>query len=61
MKEEWFFEIDSDLFLTVSLTPNKQGYPVYLNDEMIAKSLKEFLEKMDEETDYYFDYIAKDA
>ena len=31
------------------------------NDEMIAKSLKEFLEKMDEKTDYYFDYIAKDV
>lgn len=56
-----FFEVDSDLFLTVSLTPNKRKYPVYLNDKLIAKSLQEFLERMDEKTDYYFDYIAKDV
>lgn len=55
-----FFEIYSDLFLTVCLTPEKGKYPVYLNDEMIAESLQSFLERMDEKNDYYFDLIEDD-
>lgn len=54
-----FFEIDSDMFLTVSLHPNENGkYPVYSFDKEIAISIQDFIIKMDKKTDYYLDCFA---
>lgn len=54
-----FFEVSSDLFITVSLSMGDGGgYPVYFIDKKIANSVEEFLTKMDEKVDYYFDFLA---
>lgn len=53
-----FFEVSSDLYITVSLASGDDGgYPVYFIDKKIANSVEEFLIKMDEKVDYYFDFL----
>jgi hypothetical protein len=50
-----FFEVNEDSFISIDLRAvNANGIcPVYYFDKKIANSLKEFLEKMDQKSNYY--------
>ena len=50
-----FFEVNEDSFIHLDLSKhdNNGVHPIYYFDLKIADSLQEFLEKMDQRTDYY--------
>jgi antitoxin YxxD len=50
-----FFEISEGTYLTIRLNEvTLEGKcPIYYFDKLIARSLEEFIKKMDEKTDYY--------
>ncbi|WP_162859577.1 SMI1/KNR4 family protein [Listeria goaensis] len=49
-----FFEADSDLYLLIGISKEMLG-KIYYGDFKIANSLKEFLEKIMEDDNYYID------
>ncbi|WP_377887533.1 SMI1/KNR4 family protein [Alkalihalobacillus sp. R86527] len=51
-----FFEAVEGLYLSISLS-NRGTSPIYYIDTKIADSLEEFLRKIDEEEDYFYNLI----